>query len=558
LLTQGSTVPDIWQVHVQKDKKISLKAVSVIGCCPPKLGYSSRCSSTTVKFNSGVDLNTAWNAVAINRTADLYEITPVQRSKCKSVSYVLGLKPKSGVGSSSFSSCAQSVSLVQNGFKKGATQGSTVYKMIWKFTRVKSSPLPPPKRPSPPPAVLQETKVVSTTFVTLPIGQACSSLSQVVLQNITNILCTQQMAYTLGKGWSQNQTACAGTARCPGARASLRQNNTNGTSEHTTDLTLIHTPAQNQTAEGVANDVSQAMNQTQTFYQGSFPPGTGINLAGSPEVIPPGGQSSPNPSPSPSPTLSPSPSPTISPDFNTVPDNVFEVSPTPVPTPVPIIPNPTPIPAPILPPGPATSVTTVATGAGWSASWTLANPAAQSYKINCVPFAVPTRRKLLVLPPACASAGSLYGAVLGSIATTGSITGLASGTDYACYVISYADAAGSGSNFACSSPAVFVQTLPAVVTNLAGVAHTYTWDFLWTPPASGALSYKINCVTPVASACDTGANVNYGQLLDTSATGGSLTLNFDAQFMCYVISYAYADGTGSKACSSGFAAYFGG
>ena len=238
--------PGIWQVRVQGNQKISLKAVSIPGCCPPQLGYSSRCSSTAVKLNGGVDLNTLWKAVAVNKTAGIYEIVPDQLSGCDSVAYSLGISSKSS-GTISSLACGHSVSLVQRNTKKTPGPESTTLKRYWKFIRVKAPAAPPPKRaakpPPPPPGVPQKTTVISVAIVTLPNNQPCSSLSQVQLQNITETLCTRQISYTVSQGWPKKQTFCEGTARCRGITA--RQSNNASSSEHTTNFTMNYTPEQN-------------------------------------------------------------------------------------------------------------------------------------------------------------------------------------------------------------------------------------------------------------------------------------------------------------------------
>jgi len=289
-------------------------------------------------------------------------MTPSKFSQCKSSSYVLGVKPENG---KTASACRHKVALVQDGFKKKKpsfsgsgstfwwqiagriitkepTQVRTPVKMLWKFTRVNYPIAPPPKRLTPPP---ETTRVVSTTLVTLPDGQACSSLSESEMKNITESLCSQQMNFTASEGWPKNQTLCGGTARCLGAR----QNTGNDASEHTTDLGLTHTPEQNEDAENIANDLSQTLlNQTE-FYESDFPPETQVTSLNSVVISP--GEEIRNPSPSPPPTPSPSPPPS---DINVVPADIFEFSPPPpgppptfVPAPVPIItPTPSPPPSP--------------------------------------------------------------------------------------------------------------------------------------------------------------------------------------------------------------------
>jgi hypothetical protein len=467
-------VPDVWQVRTKGPQIIELKAVSIPGCCPPKIGYSLRCSSTTVKLNRGVDLKTLWRLSPVNGTVDTYEIIPAQLSGCTSVSYLLGIEPKTA-GSTSSSSCRHSASLVQHGWnaakdrKKKPAQPPA--KMVWKFTRVKAvppspSPKRPPSRPALPPTVLEKTRVVAVTFITQPNGLSCSALSQEELKNITQTLCIQQMNYTLSQGWPRNQTTCVGTARCGGAR----QSNGTGASEHTTDLSLIHSSAQDQTAEGVATSLTEAMNKPQTFYGADFPPNTNVNVSDS-IVIPPGGQpSSPSLSPSPTPS-SPSPSP--------IPAPITVPSPTPTPT-------PTPTPSgggspPITVPGvPTATVFTVNTGGAVNAAWTApvsTGGATVTYDILCTPNT-----------GAAATATAIS-------ATSYSMTGLIPGGTYSCSVRS-TNSAGS-SAYSTAVTGLVPITVPGVPTATVFTVNTGgAVNAAWTAPVStggATVTYDIQC-----------------------------------------------------------------
>jgi hypothetical protein len=174
-------------------KQITLTAFSFPDLLKPKLGYSSRCSSTSVKLNLGIDLETRWKFNAINEIRGIYELSPAQFS-CKSELYTLGTQHKGDQSSE----CGHIVSLVSN---------LTVSKVNWKFTRVKVSsprPMPPPKQLSPPPTpslAAEKTTIASVFRVTLPNGQACSSLSQAQQEGTTKALCARQVAYILSLGW---------------------------------------------------------------------------------------------------------------------------------------------------------------------------------------------------------------------------------------------------------------------------------------------------------------------------------------------------------------------
>jgi hypothetical protein len=539
----------VWLVKVQGAQKIALKAVSAP--LAPKIGYFARCKSTSVKLNSGIDLDTVWKAIPVNNTSDVYELVPDQLSSCKSVYYTLGVKTASG---STSSACGRIVSLVQdavktsNQDKKKPTQSSSTPKMLWKFTRVKAPASPPPKRPPPPkpspPVKLEKTIVASVTYITQQNGLACSSLSTAELKLMTDVLCAKQINYTIAQGWPKQQTTCNGTASCLTGSARQSGNNSSSTSQHFTNLNFVYSETQNQTAVTVANDLSQALVESQNFYgiNNNLPSGSQVSTSNS-TVITPGGSPSPIPSPSPSPSPTPSPSPSPAPIF----------VPSPVPEPVPTPSGGggggggTPAPPPL------TAPTGVNAGTITSNSWTTtftAAVSAQSYKIQCFNGA-----------GTCGSGGGVSGTALNSAASgalTASITGLNPVTSYTCYVISYS-AAGATGSFLCSSPATTVLTPPPPPTSVTTTVQTPTyptatsWGATFTA-ASGAASYNITCVTG-AGACDaTGILGNCG--FDSSATGGTLqipsggVLNAGTTYNCFVLSYALVGGTGASSCSS--------
>ena len=278
----------VWLVKVQGGQKIALKAVSAP--LAPKIGYSARCKSTTVKLNSGIHLDTVWKAIPVNNTSDVYELVPDQLFSCKSMSYKLGIKPASG---STSAACGRIVSLVQdvvktsNQDKKTPTESSSAPKMLWKFTRVKAPASPAPKRP--PPVKLEETIVATVAYITQQNGVTCSSLSTAELKLMTDILCAKQINYTVAQGWPKQQTSCNGTARCLFGNArqsgSARQSDNyfNSTSEHSTNLIMTYSTSQNETAENVATDLSQALVESQNFYgvNNNLPSGAQVNTSDS-------------------------------------------------------------------------------------------------------------------------------------------------------------------------------------------------------------------------------------------------------------------------------------
>jgi hypothetical protein len=536
-LVKDSAASGLWQVKVKGSQKIALKALS-IPVASPKIGYSSRCASTAVQLNSGVDLNTVWKVVNSTAAADVYEIIPDQLPNCK---YMLGIAPASV---SSSSSCGHSISLVQVPKKTP--------KMMWKFTRVPAPPVksppptkksPPPKRPAPP-VVVEKTIVATVTLVTLPPGQACSSLSTAQLQQITMALCARQLNYTVSQGYPKDQTACQGTARCPDGPKTRQSGSGNSSSEHSTELSMQYPAGQGQPADSIATNLSQQINDTpQTFYainnNSNLPAGASINTLGSTVITP-------NSSPSPSPTPSPEPSPSPGPAFNTipsVPDNVFVPIPTPTPTPTPtpsgnLAPTPPPLTAP-------TNVNAgTITDTTWATTFTAAT-SANSYKVQCFSAG-----------GTCGGGGGVTN-IFDSAATgvlPASISGLSAATTYTCYIISYSGTSATG-NYLCSSPATTVVTPPPPVTTLVTSANYPTataWRATFTGVA-GAQSFNSKCV-PGGGACTAAGILGNCPLDDTSQSAGLFVSNpglaSGVTYNCYVLSYAATGGTGSSSCSS--------
>ncbi len=88
--------------------------------------------------------------------------------------------------------------------------------------------------------------------------------------------------------------------------------------------------------------------------------------------------------------------------------------------------------------------TVIVTESQWQSSWTLpgGNSGFQSLKVNCNPYVLPAAA------PVCQKTTALNGAVnsvvLADCTTAATLTGLAQNTNYACYVISYTAADGTG------------------------------------------------------------------------------------------------------------------
>ena len=167
----------------------------------------------------------------------------------------------------------------------------------------------------------------------------------------------------------------------------------------------------------------------------------------------------------------------------------------------------------------------------------------------------------------CDAAG-IFGSVLedpssagGTCITAPTVT-LVAGVQYNCFVLAYVNEGGPSS---CSTPAFSITTpSPDAVTNVATVSIIGTvWTASWTGAAAGAQSYKIKCIAvpgrrrqllgAIYPACDSSVgDVFYSSVIDSSATGGSITIGTTSNkvYGCYVISYANSDGSGASTCSS--------